>query len=121
MQVRVVLVVAAAAALAPLAGDALGARAAAGAVPAGALPPEALHGHAAQREELVGQLRAPHRHQRLALQAGGERGVARKPDHPAWLTVPLPQPKRLRGRAPPPWARAPPPTQSLAPPRHPHP
>jgi hypothetical protein len=39
MKVRVVLVRAAAAALAPLARDALGARAAAGAVTAGALPP----------------------------------------------------------------------------------
>src|SRR5258705_1353777 len=115
MQVRVVLVVAAAAALAPLAGDALGARAAAGAVPAGALPPEALHGHAAQREELVGQLRAPHRHQRLALQAGGERGVARKPDHPAWLTVPLPQPEPLRRRGPAPWPGRPRPNATTLP------
>src|SRR5882672_10070088 len=68
VQVRVVLVAAARALLAPLALDPLRRLAAAWAVAARRFPPERLHGHAAERERIVGQPRVAHRHQRLARQ-----------------------------------------------------
>src|SRR5438132_1123042 len=67
MQVRVVLVLAARAALAPFALEALGTVTAAGTEAARRFPPEGLHGHAAEREQIVGQARALHRHEGLML------------------------------------------------------
>src|SRR5262249_22777097 len=59
VQVRVVLVLALRAKLAPLARQALGTGAAAGAEAARRLPPEGLHRHAAEREQIVAPLPSP--------------------------------------------------------------
>src|SRR5207237_9668630 len=68
VQVGVVFVFALRTQLAPLTGQAFGRMAAARAEAARRLPPEGLHGHPAEREEIVGQTRARHRHERLALE-----------------------------------------------------
>src|SRR5262245_11346560 len=84
VQVRVVLVFALRTALAPLAGEAFGGVAAARAEAARRFPPERLHGHAAEREQVVGQSGAGHRYQRLALEFLGHHGVARQRPDPAF-------------------------------------
>src|SRR5207253_8563635 len=91
----VVLVAARGAALAPLARDPLGGCPAARAVAARAFPVEELHRHAAEREELVRQPRPLHRHERLAVEAVGQRGVARQARHPARRAAVGPEPERL--------------------------
>src|SRR6266704_3464692 len=95
---RVVLVAALRAALAPLAFDAGRGLAAAGTVSAGRFPPERLHGHAAEREQIVGKLRALHRDARLAVIAGRQRVPARHGNHPARLAAPRAEQQRLLGR-----------------------
>src|SRR5262249_38489319 len=107
VQVRIVLVPAARAALAPLAGEALGALAAARAVTAGVLPPEGLHGHAAEGQERVGQPRALHRDQGLRAELGGNRDVAGDGGHPALGAVERAEPERLAPPARPGRRRAP--------------
>src|SRR6266446_3233700 len=67
MKMRVVLVAAPRAALAPLALEAFGVFPAARTVSARALPPEGLHRHAAERQQIVGEARALHRDQRLRV------------------------------------------------------
>src|SRR5439155_1001053 len=87
VQVRIMLVLALRAALAPFALDARGPLAAAGTVSAGRFPPERLHGHAAEREQIVGKLGALHRDARLAVIAGRQRVPARHGNHPARLAA----------------------------------
>src|SRR2546427_10018352 len=98
-QMGVVLVAARGAALAPLARHPLGGGTAAGAVAARALPVEELHRHAAERQEIVREPRALHRHERLAVQALRQRSIARQA---------CPPPRRAGGRPRPQRPRAPP-------------
>ena len=60
---------------------------------AGRFPPERLHRHAAEREQLVRQPRVPHRHDRLGRQAVGNRGARRNRHHPARRLAVRPQPE----------------------------
>src|SRR2546428_2917596 len=99
VQVGIVLVRAARAALAPFPGEALGAVAAAGTEAARRLPPEGLHGHAAEREEVVGQARALHRHERFPLELLRHGGVPRQRRDPALGGAERPQPERLAEHA----------------------
>jgi hypothetical protein len=94
VQVGVVLVTAARALLAPLVLDARGGRAAARAVAAGRFPPERLHGHAAEGEQLVGHPRAAHGHHGLASETGGHGRLGRHRHHPARLPQVRPEPER---------------------------
>src|SRR5262249_43754236 len=99
VKVGVVLVLTAPAPLAPRGGDALGRPAAAGAEAAGALPVERLHGHAAEREEVVGQPRALHRDERLPLEPRGQGGVGAEARHPARRPAEEPEAERDPGGA----------------------
>src|SRR2546425_11663949 len=63
------------------------------------LPPEGLHGHAAEREEVVGQARALHRHERFPLDLLRHGGVPRQRRDPALGGAERPQPERLAEHA----------------------
>src|SRR5262245_17560846 len=95
MQVRIVLVAALRAPLAPFTRDPLGALAAARAMAARALPPQRLHGHAAEREQIVGQPRALHRHEGLATETRRQRCFARQRRDPARDVLVRAEPERL--------------------------
>src|SRR5712691_1713786 len=98
VQMWVVLVAALRAASAPLALDAGRGLAAARTVTAGRLPPERLHGHAAEREQVVGELGALHRHTGLPAVARRQLLVAGKANHPARLAPPRAEQERPLGR-----------------------
>src|SRR5262249_20719595 len=92
------LVLALRAALAPFAFDTCGGLAAARTVPAGRFPPERLHGHAAEREQIIGQLGPLHRDARLAVIAPRQGVPASQADDPAGLAAPRAEQERPLGR-----------------------
>src|SRR5262249_5420898 len=69
MQMRIVFVTTLRAPLSPLTLEALRALPASRAVSARAFPPQRLHGHSAERQQVVGEPGALHRHQRLRDEA----------------------------------------------------
>ena len=99
MQVRVVLVAAPRAFLAPLALDARGGGAAARAVAARALPVQRLHRHAAQGQQLIAQRGAAHGNERLAAQARRHRRLGGQHRDPARHVAERAQPEGLGARA----------------------
>src|SRR5206468_9627595 len=70
-------------ALAPLALETLGLLATPRTVSARAFPPERLHRHPPERQQIVGKPRALHRDERLGFVSLRDPSVARERDHPA--------------------------------------